>query len=146
MSPRAYIFQRPFLRGLYSEGLIIIYGGKFAFQNLLGEPYSWKEIYLFLLCFTLYLRATAKYNPRGGGGGLYLEARFNGGFFTLQVWGAYIWRRLHTKGLIFRKFMVFLLAQCKKIIKKCGPKEAKSTSLFSRTKIILVHFCGFNYL
>ena len=34
ISPRAYIFQRPFLRGLYSEGLI--YGGKFAFQNRLG--------------------------------------------------------------------------------------------------------------
>ena len=36
ISPGAYIFQRPFLRGLfleslYSEGLI--YGGKFAFQN-----------------------------------------------------------------------------------------------------------------
>ena len=34
ISPRAYIFQRPFLRGLYSEGLI--YGGKFAFQSRLG--------------------------------------------------------------------------------------------------------------
>ena len=34
ISPEAYIFQRPFLRGLYSEGLI--YGGKFAFQNRLG--------------------------------------------------------------------------------------------------------------
>ena len=30
----AYIFQRPILRGLYSEGLM--YGGKFAFQNRLG--------------------------------------------------------------------------------------------------------------
>ena len=30
----AYIFQRPFLRGLFLEGLI--YGGKFAFQNRLG--------------------------------------------------------------------------------------------------------------
>ena len=47
------------------------------------------------------------------------------------------------EGLIFRKFMVFLFAQRKKIIKKCGPKEAKSTSLFSRIKIILVHFCAF---
>ena len=28
-SPRAYIFQRPFLRGLFLEGLI--YGGKFAY-------------------------------------------------------------------------------------------------------------------
>ena len=31
ISPGAYIFQRPFLRGLYSDGLI--YTGKFAFQN-----------------------------------------------------------------------------------------------------------------
>ena len=31
ISPGAYIFQRPFLRGLFLEGLI--YGGKFAFQN-----------------------------------------------------------------------------------------------------------------
>ena len=30
----AYIFQRPFLRGLFLEGLI--FGGKFAFQNRLG--------------------------------------------------------------------------------------------------------------
>ena len=29
ISPGAYIFHRPFLRGLYSEGLI--HGGKFAF-------------------------------------------------------------------------------------------------------------------
>ena len=33
-SPGAYIFQRPFLRGLFLVGLI--YGGKFAFQNRLG--------------------------------------------------------------------------------------------------------------
>ena len=33
--------------------------------------------------------------------GLYLERRFRGGFFALQVWGAYIWRGLHLEGLIF---------------------------------------------
>ena len=33
ISPGAYIFQRPFLRGLFLEGLI--YGRKFAFQNRL---------------------------------------------------------------------------------------------------------------
>ena len=32
--PGAYIFQRPFLRGLFLEGLM--YGGKFALQNRLG--------------------------------------------------------------------------------------------------------------
>ena len=49
ISPGAYIFQRPFLRGLYSEGLI--YRGKFAFESRLGQSYSWKEIYRF--CFVL---------------------------------------------------------------------------------------------
>ena len=34
ISHGAYIFQRPFLRGLFFQGLI--YGGKFAFQNRLG--------------------------------------------------------------------------------------------------------------
>ena len=31
ISPGAYIFQRPFLGGLFLKGLV--YGGKFAFQN-----------------------------------------------------------------------------------------------------------------
>ena len=34
-------------------------------------------------------------------GGLYLEGRFNGGFFALPVWGAYIWRGLYKERLIF---------------------------------------------
>ena len=34
INPGAYIFQRPLLRGWFSEGLM--YGGKFAFQNRLG--------------------------------------------------------------------------------------------------------------
>ena len=29
-------------------------------------------------------------SPPPGGGGLYLEGRFNGGVFALPVWGAYI--------------------------------------------------------
>ena len=33
ISPGAYIFQRPFLRSLFLEG--VIFGGKFAFQNRL---------------------------------------------------------------------------------------------------------------
>ena len=37
-------------------------------------------------------------SPRGG---LYLEGRFNGGFFALRVCGAYSWRGLYMEGLIF---------------------------------------------
>ena len=39
-----------------------------------------------------------KYKPPGS---LYLEGRFNGGFFALPVRGAYIWRGLYMEGLIF---------------------------------------------
>ena len=30
-----------------------------------------------------------------------MEGRFNGGFFALPVWGAYIWRGLYMEELIF---------------------------------------------
>ena len=33
--------------------------------------------------------------------GLFLEGRFNGGFFSLRVLGAYIWSGLYMEGLIF---------------------------------------------
>ena len=50
----------------------------------------------FFLCFTLYLRTISEYKPP-----LYLEGRFNGGFFALQVRGAYNWGGLYIEGLIF---------------------------------------------
>ena len=46
ISPGGYIFQRPFLRGIFLEGLM--YGGKFT------------------LCFTLYSRENSKYKPPRG--------------------------------------------------------------------------------
>ena len=46
-------------------------------------------------CLTFYLREISKYKPPGG---LYLEGRFNGGFFCVTSLGvgggAYIWRGL----------------------------------------------------
>ena len=57
------------------------------------------EIYHFLLCFTLYSRVNSKYKPPRGV--LYLEGRFNGGFFALRFWGALFWRDLYMEGLIF---------------------------------------------
>ena len=59
----------------------------------------WLEVNLpFLLCFTLSLRAIFQVQAPGD---LYLERRFNGGFFALRVWGAYIWRGLYMEELIF---------------------------------------------
>ena len=38
--------------------------------------------------------------PGGGGGGLYLEGRFNGEFFELRVWGTYICRLILIFGIL----------------------------------------------
>lgn len=46
------------------------------------------SIFTIFLCFTLYLRAIlCKYKLPGG---LYLEGRFNVGFFALPLWGGLI--------------------------------------------------------
>ena len=83
----------------------LIYGGKFAFQNRLGQPYRWKEIYSF--CFVslcICLRAISKYKSPGG---LYLEGRFNGRFFAFRVLGAYTWRGLFSEFYGIAKKRVF---------------------------------------
>ena len=74
------------------EGLII--GGAYAWREICVSKSielvcSGKEIYHFLLCSTLYSRANSNYKAPQG---LYSEGRFNGGFFALRFWGAYIWR------------------------------------------------------
>ena len=46
ISPGAYIFQRTFLRGLYSEGLII--GGKICVSKLAGVIIGGKFMSKFL--------------------------------------------------------------------------------------------------
>ena len=85
-SPRAYIFQRPFLRGFYSEGLST--EGNLLFQIdwaslIIGSKFT------ILPCFTLYLRA-----------------------ITFQVQsprGAYIWRGDFTEGLLHYRFGVLCI-------------------------------------
>ena len=73
------IFQRPFLRGLFLEGLI--------FEG----AYVRREI-----CVSKSIELACR--PPGG---FYSEGQFKGGFFVLQFWGAYIWRGLYMEGLIF---------------------------------------------
>ena len=77
ISPGAYIFQRPFLRALCSEGLI--YGGKFAFQNrdwailIGGSKFNVFAIFYFV---------------------------FEGNFSSTSPWRAYIWRADLTEGFL----------------------------------------------
>ena len=87
ISPRAYIFQRPFLWGLSTEGNLHF---KLDWASLIvGSKFT-----VFAHCFTLYLRAIFQVQAPGC---LYLEGRFNGGFFALTDWGAYIWRGLFSE-------------------------------------------------
>ena len=73
ISPGAYIFQKPFLRGLVFEGRI--FGGAYLWKEICVSKSIGLALWLegnlpFLLRFTLYLRAISKYKPLGG---LYLE-------------------------------------------------------------------------
>ena len=57
-----------------------------------------KLIYHFCFVLLAFEGNFASTSPRGG---LYLEGRFNGGFYASPDWGAYIWRGLYMEGLIF---------------------------------------------
>ena len=76
-----------------------MYGGKFAFQNRLGWPYSWKEIYRFSLFYLVFEGNFQVQAPRGAyiwRGDLtegFLRYRFGGLIFG----GAYTWRGLFSE-------------------------------------------------
>jgi len=57
------------VKGLFLEGLI--FGGAYVGREIcvsksIGLAFSEKEIYHFLLCITLYSRASSKYKLPGG--------------------------------------------------------------------------------
>ena len=114
ISPGAYIFQRPFLKGLFLEGLI--FGGSYARREIcvsksIKVACSGKEIYpvcFVLLCIRGQISSTS---PRGG---LYLEGPFNGELFALRFWGAYIRRGLYMERLIFGMLRYFVQSVHKK--------------------------------
>ena len=77
----------------------LIFGGAYLRRKICVSESIRLALYLkvnlsFLLCCTLYLRGIFQVQAPGG---LYLEGRFNGGFFALPVWGAYTWRGLFSE-------------------------------------------------
>ena len=86
ISPGAYIFQRPFLRGFSTEGNLRF---KIDWASLIvGRKFTVFALFYFALEGNFQVQAL---------GGLYLEGRFNGGYFALRVWGAYTWRGLFSE-------------------------------------------------
>ena len=51
----------------------------------------------FTVFALFYFVLEGNFQVHAPGGGLYLEWRFNGGFFALRVWGAYTWRGLFSE-------------------------------------------------
>ena len=83
ISPGAYLFQRPFLRGLFLEGLI--FGEAYARREIcvsksIKVACSGKEIYhvcFVLLCIRGQIASTS---PRGGGGAFIWRGDLTVGF------------------------------------------------------------------
>ena len=65
-------------------------------EGNLGFKIDWASLLVGrkFTVFALFHFVFSKYKPPGG---LYLEGRFNGGFFALPDWGAYIWRGLFSE-------------------------------------------------
>ena len=51
----------------------------------------------FTIFALFYFAFEGKFQVQAPRGGLYSEGRFNGRFFALRIWGAYIWRGLFSE-------------------------------------------------
>ena len=82
-------------RGLSTEGNLRF---KIDWASLIGRS----KFIIFALFYFVFEGNFPSTSPRGG---LYFEGQFNEGFFSLPVWGAYIWRGIDG-GAYFRNFTV----------------------------------------
>ena len=108
ISPGLIFFKGPFWGayfwwGLYSERLM--YGGKFAFQNRLGQLIIGRKCTIFALFYFVFELQFTSTSPPGG---LYSEGWCNRGFFfffALSLGGLYL-EGLIRGGAYFRNFIV----------------------------------------
>ena len=104
ISPGADIFQRPFLRGLFFEGLI--FGGAYLRGKICVsksiELALWLDVNLPLFFF-VFEGNFPILSPQGA---CIWRGDFMEGFLCYRFGGAYIWSLgLYREGLIFRNFM-----------------------------------------
>ena len=102
-SPQGLYFSKALFEGLIFEGTCIRRGLSTE-ANLRVKIDSASLIVgsKFTIFALFYFVFEGNFPSTSPPGGLYLERRFNGGFFALPVWGAYIWRGLFMERLIFR--------------------------------------------
>ena len=120
--PGAYLFLRPFLRGLSMEGILRF---KIDWASLIvGRKFT-----LFALFYFVFEDNFRAQSPPGG---LYLEGRFNRGFFALRVWGGLYLEGLLHGGAYFRNFTVLNCSVLKK-----GPFLESSRNYQARKYVLL---------
>ena len=69
-------------------------------EGNLGFKINWASLTVgrkFTVFALFYSVFEGNFQVQAPGGGLYLEGRFNGGFFALRVWGVYTWRGLFSE-------------------------------------------------
>ena len=76
---------------------------------IVGSKFS-----VFALFYFAFAGNFPSTSPRGAY--IILEGQFNGGFFALPDWGAYIWTGLYMEVLIFGILRYFILHSQQKII------------------------------
>ena len=98
------MFQRPSLKGLFLEGLI--FGGAYLRREICVSKSIELEVnLLFLLCFTLYLRAI--FQVQAPGGLIFGGATQRRVFCVTGLGGLYLEGLIHG-GAYFRNFTVYL--------------------------------------
>ena len=80
-----------------------MYGGKFAFQNRLGQLIIGRKCTIFALFYFVFEPQFPSTSPPGG---LYSEGSCNGGFFFCVEFGVLYLEGLIQGGAYFRNFMV----------------------------------------
>ena len=75
-----------------------MYGGKFAFQNRLGQLIVGRKFTVFALFYFVF---EGNFRVQASAGAYIRRGDLTEGFFALPVWGAYIWRGLNMERLIF---------------------------------------------
>ena len=89
--PELIFFKGPFLGASLRWGL--------SLEGNLRFKIDWASLVVgrkFTVVSLFYFVSEGNFPSTSPGGGLYLEERFNGGFFALRVWGG-----LYMEGLIF---------------------------------------------
>ena len=112
--PGLIFFEGPFWGAYFWRGLYLELGAylwrEIVFPNRLGSFIVERKFTLLALFYFVFEGNFQVQASRMGGRGLYLEERFNRGFFALQVWGlvfggAYFWNFM----VVFIIYFVFVM-------------------------------------